>query len=72
LTDGGAPASLPPQRRPCARKLGGCIRAMPEVQARLVEQGAVPVGGDGAALAAVLNGELDRWTRLVREKGITP
>ncbi len=48
------------------------VIAMPEVQARFAEQGAVPVGGDSAALAAVLNGELDRWTRLVREKGITP
>jgi tripartite-type tricarboxylate transporter receptor subunit TctC len=48
------------------------VIAMSEVQARFAEQGAVPVGGDGAALAAVLNGELDRWTRLIREKWITP
>jgi hypothetical protein len=31
----------------------------------------VPIGGDGAALAALLTEELGRWTALNRAKGIT-
>ena len=48
------------------------VNALPEVQARFAEQGGVPMGEDGAALGRVLAGELERWTALVREKGITP
>jgi tripartite-type tricarboxylate transporter receptor subunit TctC len=48
------------------------VNALPEVQARFAEQGGVPMGEDGAALGRVLVSELERWTALVREKGITP
>jgi tripartite-type tricarboxylate transporter receptor subunit TctC len=48
------------------------INALPEVQARFAEQGGVPVGGDGAALGRLLAEEVERWTAVVREKGITP
>jgi tripartite-type tricarboxylate transporter receptor subunit TctC len=47
------------------------VHALPEVRARFAEQGGVPIGDDGAALAALLAEELGRWTALIRAKGIT-
>jgi tripartite-type tricarboxylate transporter receptor subunit TctC len=47
------------------------VHALPEVRARFAEQGGVPIGGDGAALATLLAEELARWTALIRAKGIT-
>jgi tripartite-type tricarboxylate transporter receptor subunit TctC len=57
-----------------ARLLDGVRRAnaLPDVQARLAEQGGVPIGQDGAALAKLLADDLARWTALIRAKGITP
>jgi tripartite-type tricarboxylate transporter receptor subunit TctC len=56
-----------------ARMLEGIrqVHALPEVRARFAEQGGVPIGGDGATLAALLAEELGRWTALIRAKGIT-
>lgn len=56
-----------------ARLLDGVRRAnaLPEVQARFAEQGAIPRGEDGAALARLLAEDLARWTAVIREKGIT-
>lgn len=45
--------------------------ANPEVQERFRQQGATPVGGDGAALRRVMEGELARWSEVIRVKGIT-
>jgi tripartite-type tricarboxylate transporter receptor subunit TctC len=45
--------------------------ATPEVGARFRDQGATPVGGDGAALRRVMEGELARWSEVIRLKGIT-
>lgn len=55
-----------------ARLLDGVRRAnaLPEVQARFAEQGAIPRGEDGAALARLLAEDLARWTAIIREKGI--
>jgi tripartite-type tricarboxylate transporter receptor subunit TctC len=44
--------------------------AVPEFRARFEAQGGVPVGGDAAALTAVMQGDLNRWGALIREKGI--
>jgi tripartite-type tricarboxylate transporter receptor subunit TctC len=57
-----------------ARLLDGVrrVNALPEVQARFAEQGGIPRGEDAAALARLLAEDLARWTKLVREKGITP
>lgn len=44
--------------------------AIPEFRARFEVQGGVPVGGDAAALTAVMQGDLNRWGALIREKGI--
>ena len=49
----------------------GKMLANPEVRDRFVQQGATPVAGDGAALAAVMRSDLDRWSEVVRTKGIT-
>ncbi len=43
----------------------------PEVRERFVQQGATPVAGDGAALRAVMDSDLARWSEVVRAKGIT-
>jgi tripartite-type tricarboxylate transporter receptor subunit TctC len=47
------------------------VLATPEVRDRFVQQGAVPVAGDGAALRAVMDSDLARWSEVVRAKGIT-
>ncbi|WP_439595110.1 Bug family tripartite tricarboxylate transporter substrate binding protein [Falsiroseomonas sp.] len=47
------------------------VLANPEVRDRFVQQGATPVAGDGAALAAVMESDLARWSEVVRAKGIT-
>ncbi|TCH98840.1 tripartite tricarboxylate transporter substrate binding protein [Roseococcus sp. SYP-B2431] len=49
----------------------GKVLANPEVRARFVEQGATPVAGDAAALTAVMENDLARWSEVVRAKGIT-
>ncbi|MBU8546689.1 MULTISPECIES: Bug family tripartite tricarboxylate transporter substrate binding protein [Roseomonadaceae] len=46
------------------------VLANPEVRDRFVQQGATPVAGDGAALTAVMRSDLDRWSEVVRTKGI--
>ena len=45
--------------------------ANPEVQERFRQQGATTVGGDGPALRRVMEGELARWSEVIRVKGIT-
>lgn len=47
------------------------VLEIPEVRERFVEQGAVPVGGDGAALRRVMEADLERWSEVIRSKGIT-
>ncbi|HZF74635.1 MAG TPA: tripartite tricarboxylate transporter substrate binding protein [Acetobacteraceae bacterium] len=47
------------------------VLATPEVRERFVQQGATPVAGDGAALRAVMESDLARWSEVVRAKGIT-
>jgi tripartite-type tricarboxylate transporter receptor subunit TctC len=47
------------------------VLATPEVRERFVQQGATPVAGDAAALRAVMESDLARWSEVVRVKGIT-
>jgi tripartite-type tricarboxylate transporter receptor subunit TctC len=49
----------------------GKVLATPELRERFVQQGGTPVGGDGAALRAVMESDLTRWSEVVRAKGIT-
>lgn len=44
---------------------------IPEVRQRFIEQGAVPVGGDGEMLRRAVEGDLTRWSEVIRAKGIT-
>ena len=45
--------------------------AVPEVRERFAQQGGIPEGGDGAALTRVMQGDLTRWTEVIRARGIT-
>ena len=47
------------------------VLATPEIRERFTQQGATPVGGDGAALRGVMRSDLARWSEVVRSKGIT-
>lgn len=49
----------------------GRVLALPEVRDRFVQQGAIPVAGDGPALRAVMDSDLARWSEVVRVKNIT-
>ncbi|MBY0337454.1 MAG: tripartite tricarboxylate transporter substrate binding protein [Acetobacteraceae bacterium] len=44
--------------------------AAPGFRDRFIEQGALPVAGNGEALAATMRGELARWGELIRTKDI--
>jgi len=43
----------------------------PDVRAGLLKQGLVPLTGTPAELAKLIDTDLERWGRLVREAGIT-
>ena len=45
--------------------------AVPEVRERFAQQGGIPEGGDGAALTRVMQGDVTRWTEVIRARGIT-
>jgi tripartite-type tricarboxylate transporter receptor subunit TctC len=45
---------------------------VPEFRNRFVDQGGVPVAGDGAALQAVMQTDLNVWGSMIRERGIKP
>ena len=48
----------------------GKVLADAETRDRFVQQGATPVAGDAAALRAVMESDLARWSEVVRAKGI--
>jgi tripartite-type tricarboxylate transporter receptor subunit TctC len=67
-----APARTP---EPVVSKLHnevGRILQVPEVKAALEAQGAQPVGGTPAELAAVIAQDTARWGRIIREANIKP
>jgi tripartite-type tricarboxylate transporter receptor subunit TctC len=57
----GTPASVIAR---LAQAFGTALRA-PETQARLVQQGSVPLSGDGAAFRALVDREVGRWRPLL-------
>lgn len=67
-----APHGLDPAVAQRLREAVAQVNAMPDVRARFAEQGAAPMPGDHTALARRVDTELDRWTRLIREKDIRP
>jgi tripartite-type tricarboxylate transporter receptor subunit TctC len=65
-----APAQTP---EPVIRKLNeGVVRALalPEVKAALEAQGAKPVGGSPAELAAVIAADTARWAKVIKDANI--
>lgn len=67
-----APARTPPA---VIERLNSAFQAAlndPALQRRIIEVGAVPVGGTPAAAAAGLRDEAARLGQLIRESGITP
>ncbi|RVT96060.1 tripartite tricarboxylate transporter substrate binding protein [Rhodovarius crocodyli] len=67
-----APRGLDPAVAQRLRDAVNQVNAMPDVQARFAEQGAAPMPGDQHALARRVDSELERWTRLIRDKDIRP
>jgi tripartite-type tricarboxylate transporter receptor subunit TctC len=66
---------LAPSRTPPAvvAKLNGAVRQAledPEVRRKLVQSGAVPAATSPEEFAKLLQSELERWGRIIREKGI--
>jgi tripartite-type tricarboxylate transporter receptor subunit TctC len=52
-----------------AREIAAVL-ALPEVDARLAQLGAEPVGSTPVAFAAFMRAESVRWSRIIRERGI--
>ena len=46
------------------------ILAMPDIRRKLVDSGAVPVGGTPEAFGTFMKAEYEKWGRFVRERGI--
>ena len=64
-----APARMP---EPLVKTLHGSlmkIMAMPEVQARIVELGAEPVGSTPAEFAKFIRAEYEKWGPIIRATG---
>jgi tripartite-type tricarboxylate transporter receptor subunit TctC len=67
-----APAGTP--REIIAKLHQGVVHALndPEVKRRFVQSGAEPVGSTPEEFAAVIRGDLAKWSRVVRAAGIVP
>jgi tripartite-type tricarboxylate transporter receptor subunit TctC len=48
------------------------ILAMPEIRKRFDDLGIEPIGNSPAEFAAVINDEIPKWAKLIREAGIKP
>jgi tripartite-type tricarboxylate transporter receptor subunit TctC len=46
------------------------VLKMPEIQARLAKQGLIPGGGTPEALRDLLDADLNKWGKLIKEIGI--
>mgnify|MGYP001193013395 FL=1 len=67
-----APAKTPPAIVARMQKEASRVVQMPEVKAKLLEQGADAVGGTAEELDRVVKGELKRWAEVIRDAGIKP
>ncbi|MGZ3410013.1 MAG: Bug family tripartite tricarboxylate transporter substrate binding protein [Xanthobacteraceae bacterium] len=66
-----APAKTPPA---IIAKLNAAVAkavADPDVKNKLVQSGAIPAPNSPEEMGAMLKSELDRWGKIIREKGIT-
>src|SRR5262249_43352973 len=65
-----APAKTPPA---LIKKLNDAVNTAlvdPDVRAKIVKSGAIPVGGTPEALGTFMRAEYEKWGRVVREHGI--
>lgn len=64
------PAGTPPSRATAlSREIARIVR-LPEIDRRMRELNLVPIGNTPQEFDSVLKGDLDKWTRFVRELGI--
>jgi tripartite-type tricarboxylate transporter receptor subunit TctC len=50
----------------------GKILKMPDVQAKLVAQGAIPAGGTSQEFAAFIKAEIGKWGKVIRDNNVRP
>ncbi len=67
-----APKGTPPAIIAELNKAVNDILADPEVAAKMVQEGADPVGGSAAQFGAFVKAETDKWRVVVRESGARP
>lgn len=67
-----APAGTPADVIALLNRETNAVLQMPEVIAKLAEQGIEAAGGTPEALGAVMQSELARWAKVIREAGIKP
>jgi tripartite-type tricarboxylate transporter receptor subunit TctC len=67
-----APAGTPREIVTKYNALVNEIIASPESKGLLANQGLVPTGGSSERLAEIIQRDLPRWARVVKEAGITP
>jgi tripartite-type tricarboxylate transporter receptor subunit TctC len=65
-----APAAAPKEIIQRVNRETAAILATPDMRARLAEQGAEAVGGPPEQFAAHIRAEREKWSRLIRERGI--
>jgi tripartite-type tricarboxylate transporter receptor subunit TctC len=64
------PAGVPPERAAALSKEVARIVRLPEIDRRMRELNLVPIGNTPQEFDAVLRGDLDKWSRFVRELNI--
>lgn len=67
-----APKGTPPAIIAELNKAVNEILAEPEIAAKMVQEGADPVGGSAAQFGAFVKAETDKWRIVVRESGARP
>ena len=65
-----APARTPPAIVEKLHRETVRILAMPEMRKRLDDLGIEPIGNSPAEFTAVINAEIPKWAKLIREAGI--
>jgi tripartite-type tricarboxylate transporter receptor subunit TctC len=67
-----APAGTPPEIVERLSREIARIVALPDMRAKILDQGAVPVGSTPEQFAAFIRSEQDKWAKVIRESGAKP
>lgn len=67
-----APAATPKDRVSRISADANKVLAEPDVKQKMLSMGAEPAGNSPEQFAAFVRAEMDKWTRLMKERGITP